>query len=250
MLNLNKCDNFSFILGIMSQIFAPKKITSVEQLISDVHSHNINNSSRELYLHGYVDTEDQEPGVDYRMATNFIKNVHILQSQSNKNILIHMHTIGGSWSDGMAMYNTIRLTKCPVTILGYAQASSMSGVVLQAADKRILLPDCEFMIHHGSITLDDNTIAAKSAVDQNEKYCKRMLEIFAQRAVMGKYFKDRNYGIKKTMGFIDAKIRQSSDWYLTAEESVYYGFADGIFGEKGFETVSKIRTGRKRTDFN
>lgn len=234
----------------MSQIFTPKKITSIEQLISDIHSHNINNSSRELYLHGHIDAYEEEPGVDYRMATSFIKNVHILQSQNNKNILIHMHTIGGSWSDGMAIFNTIRLCKSPVTILGYAQASSMSGIVLQAADKRILMPDCELMIHHGSISLDDNTMAVKSAVDQNEKSCKRMLQVFAQRAVTGKYFKDRNYGIKKTMSYIDAKIKQSSDWYLTAEESVYYGFADGIFGEKGFETITKIRTGRKRTDFN
>lgn len=234
----------------MSQIFRPKKITSIEQLISDVHSYNINNTSRELYLHGYVDAYDEEPGVDYRMATSFIKNVHILQSQSNKNILIHMHTIGGSWSDGMAIFNAIRLCKSPITILAYAQASSMSGVVLQAADKRVLMPDCEIMIHHGSIAVDDNTIAVKSAVDQNEKFCKRMLQVFAQRAVFGKYFKDRNYGIKKTMTFIDSKIKQTSDWYLSAEESIYYGFADGILGEKGFETVTKIRTGRKKTDFS
>jgi ATP-dependent Clp protease protease subunit len=230
--------------------FYPKKVTSIEQLISDVHNHNINNQSRELYLHGHIDSYEEEPGVDYRMSTSFIKNIHLLQSQSSKNILVHMHTIGGSWHDGMAMFNSMRFSKCPITILAYAQASSMSGVVLQAADKRILTPDCELMIHHGSISLDDNTMAVKSAVDQNEKYCKRMLQIFAQRAILGKYFKDRNYGIKKTMSFIDSKIRQSSDWYLSAEESVYYGFSDGILGDKGFESLSKIRSGRKKNDFN
>lgn len=230
--------------------FYPKKVTSIEQLISDVHNHNINNQSRELYLHGHIDSYEEEPGVDYRMSTSFIKNIHLLQSQSSKNILVHMHTIGGSWHDGMAMFNSIRCSKCPITVLAYAQASSMSGVVLQAADKRVLTPDCELMIHHGSISLDDNTMAAKSAVDQNEKYCKRMLQIFAQRAILGKYFKDRNYGIKKTMSFIDSKIRQSSDWYLSAEESVYYGFSDGILGDKGFESLSKIRSGRKKNDFN
>lgn len=231
-------------------ISTPKKITSVEQLISDVHSYNINNNSRELYLHGHVDTENEEPGVDYRMSTNFIKNLHILESQSNKNILVHMHTIGGSWTDGMAVFNSIRLSKCHITILAYAQASSMSGIVLQAADKRVLMPDCEFMIHHGSISVEDNTMAAKSAIDQNEKNCKRMLQIFAQRAFSGKYFADRSFGIKKTMSFIDSKIKQNSDWYLEAEEAIYYGFADGILGKKGFESTTKIRTGRKRTDFN
>ena len=234
----------------MSYILTPKNVQSVEQLISDVHSHNINNHSRELYLHGHLDVyEGEEPGVDYRMATNFIKNLHILQSQSNKNILIHMHTIGGSWSDGMAMFNSIRATKCPVSILSYAQASSMSGVMLQAADKRVVMPDCDLMIHHGSISVEDHSAAVKSAIDQNEKYCKRMLQVFAQRAVEGAYFKDRNYGIRKTMSFIDAKLKQNLDWYLNPEEAIYYGFADGILGEKGFEDFNKIRTGRKKYNF-
>lgn len=235
----------------MSQIYTPKKATATEQLINDIHTNNINHHSREIYLHGHMDGfDEEEPGVDYRMATKFTKNIHILESQNYKNILIHMHTIGGSWSDGMAMFNIIRLIRSPVTILSYAQASSMSGVLLQAADKRVLLPDCEIMIHHGSLSIDDNTMAVKSAIDQNEKYTKRMLQIFAQRAIMGKYFVDRNYGIKKTMNFIDGKIRHNCDWYLDAEEAIYYGFADGILGQKGFENINKIRIGRKKKDLN
>lgn len=158
-----------------------------------------------------------------------------------------MHTIGGNWSDGMAIFNAIRLSKSPITILGYAQASSMSGIVFQAADKRVLMPDCELMIHHGSIGVEDTSLAVKSAVEQNEKSCKRMLQIFAERAVNGKYFKDRKYySLKRAMTFIDQKIRQVGDWYLMPDEAVYYGFADGIFGDKGFENIAKIRMGKKR----
>jgi ATP-dependent Clp protease protease subunit len=227
----------------MSQI--SKRSVSVEQLISEIHDHHINHLNREIYLHGYVDAEE-EPGVEYRMATSFVKNLHILEAQNAQNILVHMHTIGGNWSDGMAIFNAIRLSRAPVTILGYAQASSMSGIVFQAADKRVLMPDCDMMIHHGSIELNDNTMAVSSAVDQNNRFCRRMLEIFAQRAVDGKYFKDRKFSSRKVMNFMDAKIKQLSDWYLTAEEAVYYGFADGILGEKGFENATKIRAARKR----
>jgi ATP-dependent protease ClpP protease subunit len=143
------------------------------------------------------------------------------------------------------MFNAMRLSKSPVTIIGYAQASSMSGIVFQAADKRVLMPDCELMIHHGSIAVDDTTMAVKSAVDQNEKSCRRMLQIFAEKAILGKYFKERKYSLKRAMTFIDQRIRQAGDWYLMPDEAVYYGFADGIFGEKGFETLAKIRVGRK-----
>lgn len=227
----------------MNQI--AKRSVSVEQLISEIHNHHINHLTREIYLHGYVDAEE-EPGVEYRMATSFVKNLHILGLQNSQNVLVHMHTIGGVWSDGMAIFNTIKLAKSPVTIIGYAQASSMSGIVFQAADKRVLMPDCEMMIHHGSISLEDNTMAAKSAIDQNERNCHRMLEVFAEQAVRGKYFKDRKLSAKRTMTFIDQKIKQHGDWYLMPDEAVYYGLADGIFGEKGFETLAKIRSGRKR----
>lgn len=223
----------------------PKRNVSVEQLISEIHNHHINHLNREIYLHGHIDASE-EPGVEYRMATSFIKNLHILCTQSSQNILVHMHTIGGNWSDGMAIFNSIRLCKATITIIGYAQASSMSGIVFQSADKRILMPDCEVMIHHGSIALEDTSVAVKSAVEQNEKSCRRMLQVFAERAIMGKYFKERKYSLKRTMTFIDQKIRQTGDWYLMPDEAIYYGFADGIFGEKGFETFDKIRSGRKR----
>lgn len=221
------------------------KHVSAEQLISEIHNHHVNHLSREIYLHGYADA-DEEPGVEYRMATSFVKNMHILDAQGSRNILVHMHTIGGNWSDGMAIFNTIQTSKSPVTILGYAQASSMSGIVFQAADKRVLMPDCEMMIHHGSVAISDTSMAVKSAIDQNEKFCRRMLQIFAERAVTGKYFKERKYSLKKIMTFMDQKIRQNGDWFLMPDEAVYYGFADGIYGEKNFETQTKIRVGRKR----
>jgi len=224
----------------------PKRNVSAEQLISEIHHYQINHTNREIYLHSYHDSESEDdPGVEYRMAATFVKNLHILEFQNSKNILVHMHTDGGEWADGMAIYNSIRACRSPVTILAYAKASSMGGVLLQAADKRVLMPDCELMIHHGSITVDENTTAAKSAIDQNERFCKRMLEVFAVRAVNGPHFKARKYSLRRAINFIDSKIKQMGDWYLTAEEAVYYGFADGIMGEKGFETPAKMRLGRK-----
>lgn len=219
-----------------------------DQLINDIHNHNINYVTREVYVHGHYESNsdlDDEPGVEYRMATTFVKNLHILEQDNSQNILVHMHTIGGGWADGMGMFNAIRLIKSPVTVLAYAQASSMSGVLLQAADKRVLMPDCEMMIHHGSIFLDDNSLAARSAVDANNRACKRMLQVFGQRAMHGKFFSEREFNLSKVMGYIDRKIRTNSDWYLTPEEAIYYGFADGIFGEKGFENLEKIRVKKK-----
>lgn len=217
-----------------------KKKTELEQLISDVHCHGINYHNREIYLHG-----NDEDGVEYKMATNFIKNLRILNQQGEGNILVHMHVAGGSWSDGMAIYNAITFAVAPVSILGYSQASSMSGVLLQAADYRVLMPDCEFLIHHGSLGVDGNSMEVKSAVDSNERDKKRMLTVFARRAKTGKFFSERNYSESKIRVYIDRKIKDKSDWYMSAEEAVYYGFADRVLGDKGCETIEKVRVDKK-----
>jgi len=72
-----------------------------------------------------------------------------------------------------------------------------------------------------------------------------MLQVFGERSVNGQYFSERKYTLRRTMNFIDSKIRQVGDWFLTAEEAVYYGFADGIMGRKGFENFGKIRVRKK-----
>ncbi|RDJ35309.1 MAG: hypothetical protein DWQ19_10875 [Crenarchaeota archaeon] len=224
-----------------------KKKTELDQLINDIHCHHINYHTRDIYLHssGYEDG-DSERGVEFKMATTFVKNLHILLNQNaTLPILVHMHSIGGVWNDGMAMFNAIRYSTAPITILAYAQASSMTGILLQAADRRIVTPDCEFMLHHGSVSLEDNSIAVRSAVETNERYCRRMLEIFARRAKNAQFFKERKYSESKIKSYIDRKIKDKSDWYLDAEEALYYGFVDEILDKQidfdQLRTVTKYK---------
>jgi len=221
--------------------------TVLEQLLYDLHTHSLNYHTREVYLHSsYSPTAwDDEPGVEYRTATTFIKNLHVLDNENQKNILVHLHIVGGNWSDGMAMFDTVRFTKSPITMLAYAQASSMSGILLQAADARVLMPDCEFMVHHGYISLDSDAVRVKSVVEINDFYCKRMLQIFSKRAIVGEYFKERNYSEDKIAKFIDRKLQSKGDWFMTAEEAVYYGLADGVLGEGKFKNLDALRGDRK-----
>ena len=67
-----------------------------------------------------------------------------------------MQSPGGSWPDGVAVYDSIIASTSPVTIIAYGYASSMTSVILQAADKRVLMPHTEFMVHFGHIS-DDNS---------------------------------------------------------------------------------------------
>jgi ATP-dependent protease ClpP protease subunit len=225
-----------------------RRKSEIEQLINNIHTFCIDITSRELYLHSNYCIEEE--GVEYSMATRFVKNLHVLENIGDGPVLVHMQTPGGDWSHGMAMFDAVRFSPLPVAFVGYSQASSMSGIILQSADVRVLAPNCEFMIHHGSISVEDHSMAAKSAVEMNAKYCRKMLEIFARRAVQGVFFKKKKYSEADVIAFIDAKIREKVDWYISSvEEALYYGFCDGILGQKNFKSFEEIKEKCKKQRF-
>jgi len=203
----------------------------ISQLLNDVHGLNINVQTREIFLMGYAgDAQEEDPGVDYRSTGTFLKNLHFLETLGRSKIVVHMQITGGEWSYGMGIYNALQSAKSSITIVAYAHATSMSGVILQAADNRILMPDTHFMLHYGSIGLDSTSQAVKAAVDQNERDNQRMLEIFAERGAEGPHFRAKRWGVKRVSDYIDHEMRQKGDWYLSATEAVEFGFADGVLG--------------------
>jgi ATP-dependent protease ClpP protease subunit len=200
------------------------------QLLHDVHNYGINIYSREIFINGYLsDAYEEDPGIDYKSAQYFLKNLSVLEMFGRSKITIHMQISGGEWSDGMAMFDAIRSSKSHITIISYAQASSMSGVLLQAADHRVLMPNTHFMLHYGSVGVESSSNVAAEVVRFNNLECKKMLQIFTERAVEGPFFKSKRWGSKRISEYLDNEMNKRGDWYLTAEEAVEMGFADEIF---------------------
>ncbi len=220
-------------------------MAGLRQSLHDVHNYGISVEKRDIYLHSYYieDNEDNEPGVDYRQATTFIKNYHLLDQEPYEPVLVHLHSDGGCWQNGMAIFNTIQFGGSPVTMLAYSQAVSMSGVLLQSAKKRVLMPDCYFMMHHGwSGGFVHHPFANKNEADYQIVICKRMLDIFSERAVNGEFFKKKKSATKETAyKFFDHKLKKEVDWYMVADEALYYGLCDGILGSKEFPDVASLR---------
>lgn len=204
----------------------------IPQLLHDLHNYNINCNTREIFITGYVsDSYEEDPGIEYRSTGTFIKNLRFMESLNHNEITIHMQIGGGFWDECMAMYDAIQLAKSPIKMIAYAQASSASGVLLQAAPVRLMMPNTHFMLHYGSISLPDySSHAASEAIMHNNKECNRMLDIFAKRAIKGPYFVKKGWDYKKVSSYIDKQMKLKQDWYLDAGEAVDYGFADGVFG--------------------
>ena len=201
----------------------------MSEIASDIHQHNIDIANREIYLYNF-NAVDENPGVDYRMAQNFIKNIRILDSVSHDDILIHMHSVGGSWFDGMAIFDAIKMSKSHVTILVYGQAESMSGIILQAADHRIMAPNAYFMSHYGSQSFDGDYLSYQNIQKFEQKNAETMFNIYAERCVKGQFFKNlfkKNITPSKVKDYLKEQLK-NGDWYISAEEAVNYGFADEV----------------------
>ena len=207
----------------------------VDERIALAHDHWMDPDSREIWIHG-VDVsgsgyEGEEPGVEYNMAVKVIKNLHYLRKQSTRaSVTIHLHTCGGDYQEGLAIYDTIRMMPYPVTIISYTHARSMSSIILQAAagphDTRLLMPHSYFMFHYGYLGSEGNAKDVYSEIDFSRQQDQIMIDIYVEAAKTSKKFKGQTDNkIRKTITDI---MDKKGDVYLTAEEAIEWGFADGI----------------------
>ena len=198
-------------------------------ILQDMHSYGACLQSRDVFLHNAFGPDDENPGVDYRMANVFLKNLRMLERKNSDPIMIHMNSIGGSWTDGMVIYDAIQMSKCYISIIVYGQAESMSSIILQAADERLMTKNSYFMAHYGSSASEGDYLSSMNWMQYEKHICDTMLEIYASTCVTGEFFKEKYVrpDIKKVKNFLSKKL-QDGDWYMTAEQSIYYGFADKI----------------------
>lgn len=216
-----------------------------DNTLSDIHNYNIDVPNREIYLHSFFSDED-EPGVDYRSAITFEKNLRYLNLLSLDPILVHMHLPGGDWQDCLGIYDNIKNSKSPICIVAYSKVESSSTVLLQAADLRILSANTNFLIHYGSISVDNEHKAALSMIHWSEKESEKMIDIFTDRCINSKIYKEKNWKRMIAKKHIVNQLATKRDWILTSEEAVDYGFADGILGSKKFPNIDYIKNYMKK----
>lgn len=223
-----------------------KNTTQTSTTLFDIHNYNLDPENREIYLHSYFTDNEDESGVDYKSAVVFQKNLRFLNLVSLDPILVHMHLPGGDWQDCLGIYDNIKNSKSKVGIVAYAKVESSSSVLLQAADLRILSPNTNFLIHYGSLSIDNEHKAALSMVQWSEKESEKMIEIFTERCMNSKLCKEKNWKRMMVRKHIVTQLATKRDWILTAEEAVDYGFADGILGTKKFPNIEYIKNYLKK----
>lgn len=203
------------------------------ELINDVHNFGIDFEGREIFVGGNDIDE-----INHILSSTFIVNLRLLD-KTDGNILIHLNTVGGEWAYGMAMYDAIKSCQNNIITLSYAHARSMSSIVPQAADLRIIMPNAYFMMHEGTLGIEGTEKSVRSFVEFNKEADSKMLDIYAERCIVGEKFK--NWKPEKVKSFIKKQMNNFEEWYLTARQSVEYGFMDAILGDNNYESIPKIK---------
>ena len=149
-------------------------------------------------------------------ANLIVAQLLFLESEDpNKDISFYINSPGGSISDGMAIYDTMKYIKCDVSTICIGMAASMGAFLLAggAKGKRLALPNSEIMIHQPS----------GGAQGQATE-----IEIVAEHILHTK--EKLNRILAENTGQPYEKIVQDTerDNYMTAEQAKAYGLIDAV----------------------
>lgn len=205
----------------------------VDDLAFQLHNYDLDLKSNHIYLFGIdrgydVNGSDQELGIEHIIASRFIRNFNMcMRVNPNKPILIHMKSNGGYWEEGMAIFDTIRSSPWPVTILNYTHARSMTSIIFQAANKRVMMPHSHFMFHEGDYSLQGTVKQVRSAILFDNRIDDEMLDIYVKSMKLQGEFSNKSAIYIKD--WLKEQMKNKEDVYLTAQDTIKYGLADEIF---------------------
>jgi ATP-dependent protease ClpP protease subunit len=148
-------------------------------------------------------------------AEEFIGKVKALNLKASDELLVRINSPGGDFFDGNAIYNYLRSLKAKVTARIDGVAASAASMIAMAAD-RVEMPENSFLFLHHPLTY---TIGNATKHRQVAADLEKMSE-----AAIGMYERRSGLSRDKISQILDGPDNQGT--WLTAIESVDYGFAD------------------------
>ena len=141
--------------------------------------------------------------------------LYLEREDPDKDISLYIHCPGGIISAGLAIYDTMQLTRCDISTICVGLAASMGTLLLCAGakGKRYALPNATIHMHQpvggAQGQAADIAIAAKEII--------RLQEVL--RSIIAKH---TGQPIEKVARDTDR------DFYLSAEQAVEYGLVDEL----------------------
>ncbi|GAB4376896.1 MAG: ATP-dependent Clp protease proteolytic subunit [Salibacteraceae bacterium] len=164
--------------------------------------------SRMVFLWGGVNDDTARYVIDRLLYLDAVK--------PGEEIKFFINSPGGYVTSGLAIYDTMRMLKSPVSTICMGLAASMGSILLSGGTKgkRKIFPHGKVMIHQPSLggfqgTASDIEIQTNEIIKTRELSAKILAENCGQK--VEKVMKDFN-----------------RDYWMNAEESIEYGIVDEI----------------------
>ena len=154
--------------------------------------------------------------LDDQVANLVVAQMLFLEAQDpEKEIFLYINSPGGVVSSGLAIYDTMRFIKPPVSTMCVGQAASMGAFLLSGGEKgkRYCLPHARVMIHQPAGGTQGQATDMEIYTKEIVKTKKLINEILAANT---------GQDIKKVEKDTDR------DYFMSAEEAKAYGLVDDI----------------------
>ncbi|MBP5163606.1 MAG: ATP-dependent Clp protease proteolytic subunit [Spirochaetales bacterium] len=134
--------------------------------------------TRSLLLSGEINKDS---------ADKLIKDLLVLEAESNEPVRIFINSPGGDVDAGFAIYDMVRFVTCPVIMIGMGLVASAASLILLAvpAERRIGLPNSSYLIHQPLSEMKGNATDIEIHAMQLEKMKAKINCIIAEATGMG-----------------------------------------------------------------
>src|SRR5574344_822062 len=166
--------------------------------------------TRQILLSGEINED---------LAEKIVRQLLILEADSDKPIYIYIDSPGGDVDAGFAIFDTIRFINAPVYTVGMGLVASAASLILLASPKerRMGLPNSHYLIHQPSSGMKGVATDIEIHAAELAKTRAKLNEIIS----------------KETGKSIDQVAKDTDrDYWLNADESVKYGLISKVVSKR------------------
>lgn len=153
--------------------------------------------------------------VNKELSEKIIRNLILMESESDTPISIMIDSPGGDADSGFAIFDMIRFIKVPVHTIGVGLVASAAALILLAVprERRIALPNSHYLIHQPLSGM-------RGVATEIEIHAKEVAKL---KAKINKLIAEET---KRPLNKVSRETER--DYWLDAEEAVAYGLVDKI----------------------
>ncbi len=166
--------------------------------------------TRSLFLCGEINKDS---------ADKLIKDLVVLESESDEPVRIFINSPGGDVDAGFAIYDMVRFVSCPVIMVGMGLVASAAALVLLSvpSDRRVGLPNSSYLIHQPLSEMRGNATEIEIHAQQLEKMKDKLNRIISEAT-----------GVSLDKVTLDT----DRDHWLDAGEALSYGLISKVIASR------------------